>query len=194
MIRIMRMLPANSIIIAGWNITDASRNGGVGYFRQLCTALAQQGIRTAFLQPRTAGSGDSPGGHLYQVLQYQTPLDIPALLAAFSPDRLILKYIDAAPDEDVLLDTLLRLGSPVWLVDGDAPDTLARNAAFPTHPLRRQLPRCAGVLLASGGPTAAQEYRELGMRQVELWYAAAALSPLQHHIAPCEGSGLCWQP
>ncbi|MHB0934964.1 MAG: CgeB family protein [Armatimonadota bacterium] len=183
----MSMLPCvASAIIVGWNITHSIRNGGAGYFRGLCRGLARQGLPTLFLQPVVEWSGDLPAHEPYQVASYQAPSEIVEVLAPYPAPRLVLKYLDSTAQEGAVLEALLAADDPIWLVDGDAPDTLACIEADPAHPLRALIPYCAGVLLATGGPMAAAHYSALGARRTVIWYAAADPQPLVTEQATCD--------
>jgi spore maturation protein CgeB len=167
-------------VIAGWNITNSRGNGAAGYFRGLCHALALQGVPTTFLQLSTPAHSDLPARQAYSVIAYQQGDEITHLLADVDADTLILKFLDRAPHEMNIITSLLCTGGQVWLADGDAPDTLAHLQRQKNDGYSQLITCCAGVLLLAGGPTAAEQYRNLGAKTTRLWYAAADLAVPQH--------------
>ncbi len=173
------------IFVFGSSITSSYWNGAATYYRGLYKNLAARGHEVAFAEPDIYGRQQQrdAGDYSYvDVLVYQTPHDLPALLARAGEADLVIKHSGIGADDELLEREVLHCRAQATKVafwDVDAPATLARtenDQADPFHPL---IPQYDFVFTYGGGDPVVQRYLRLGARNCHPIYNA--LDPDSHH-------------
>lgn len=183
------------IFVFASSITSSYWNGAATYYRGIYRNLAARGHQVVFVEPDIYGRQQrrDPGDYEYvDVLVYQTPHDIPALLARASEADLVIKHSGIGADDDLLEREVLQCRSgntKVAFWDVDAPATLERVENEPSDPFRKLIPEYDFVFTYGGGPPVVQHYLRLGAKNCHPIYNA--LDPESHHPVAADPSLAC---
>jgi spore maturation protein CgeB len=183
------------IFVFGSSITSSYWNGAATYYRGIYKNLAARGHEIVFAEPDIYGRQQQrdAGDYSYvDVLVYQTPHDIAALLARASDAELVIKHSGIGADDELLEREVLgcRSGSTqVAFWDVDAPATLARTESDPADPFRSLIPQYDFVFTYGGGEPVVQRYLRLGARNCHPVYNA--LDPTSHHPVEADPALAC---
>lgn len=173
------------IFVFGSSITSSYWNGAATYYRGIYKNLAARGHEIVFAEPDIYGRQQQrdAGDYSYvDVLVYQTPHDLPALLARAGDAELVIKHSGLGSDDELLEREVLgcRSGSTrVAFWDVDAPATLARTENDPADPFHALIPHYDFVFTYGGGEPVVQRYLRLGAKNCHPVYNA--LDPESHH-------------
>jgi len=127
-----------------------------------------------------------------QVILYQTPRDIPELIALASTADLVIKHSGVGSEDALLERRVLECRSPHALVafwDVDAPATLARVEGDLRDPFRTCIPQYDFVFTYGGGREVVERYAKLGARNCHPIYNA--LDPETHFSEAPDESVAC---
>ena len=183
------------LFVFGSSITSSYWNGAATYYRGIYKNLAALGHEVVFAEPDIYGRQQrrDAGDYSYvDVLVYQTPHDLPALLARASDADLVIKHSGVGAGDEWLEREVLNCRSASTKVafwDVDAPATLARtenDAADPFHPL---VPQYDFIFTYGGGDPVVQRYLRLGAKNCYPVYNA--LDPDSHFPVPREAAFAC---
>lgn len=173
------------IFVFGSSITSSYWNGAATYYRGIYKNLAARGHEIVFAEPDIYGRQQQrdAGDYSYvDVLVYQTPHDLPALLARAGDAELVIKHSGLGSDDELLEREVLgcRSGSTrVAFWDVDAPATLVRTENDPADPFHPLIPHYDFVFTYGGGEPVVQRYLRLGAKNCQPVYNA--LDPESHH-------------
>lgn len=173
------------IFVFGSSLTSSYWNGAATYYRGVYRNLAALGHEIVFAEPDIYARQQKrdPGDYSYaDVLVYQTPHDIPALLARATEADLVIKHSGIGADDELLEREVLQCrsrGARVAFWDVDAPATLARTENDLEDPFRGLIPQYDFVFTYGGGPPVIEHYLRLGARNCYPIYNA--LDPASHH-------------
>ena len=173
------------IFVFGSSLTSSYWNGAATYYRGLYRNLAALGHEIVFAEPDIYGRQQKrdPEDYSYaDVLVYQTPHDLPALLARANEADLVIKHSGIGADDERLEREVLQCrsrGAKVAFWDVDAPATLARTENEPDDPFRHLIPQYDFIFTYGGGPPVVEHYLRLGARNCHPIYNA--LEPASHH-------------
>ena len=173
------------VFVFGSSITSSYWNGAATYYRGIYKNLAARGHEIVFAEPDIYGRQQQrdAGDYSYvDVLVYQTPHDLPALLARAGDADLVIKHSGIGADDELLEREVLNCRSQATKVafwDVDAPATLARTENDPTDPFHALIPQYDFVFTYGGGDPVVQRYLRLGARNCHPVYNG--LDPDSHH-------------
>jgi len=174
-----------NIFVFGSSLTSCYWNGAATYYRGIYKNLHKLGHEVTFAEPDIYGrqqNRDTGSIDYANVIVYQTPHDIPALLRRAAACDLVIKHSGVGSEDEVLEREVLTCqshGSRVAFWDVDAPATLARVEADPGDPFRAAIPHYDFILTYGGGPAVVEHYLRLGARNCTPVYNA--LDPETHH-------------
>jgi spore maturation protein CgeB len=173
------------IFVFGSSLTSSYWNGAATYYRGIYKNLAQLGFRISFAEPDAYDRQqhrDNEDFSYAEVIVYQSPRDIEALLKKASRADLVIKHSGLGVDDAGLEERLLKCKSAdtqVAFWDVDAPATLARVEGNATDPFRALIPEYDYIFTYGGGPPVVGHYLALGARACHPIYNA--LDPDTHH-------------
>lgn len=156
------------IFVFGSSLTSSYWNGAATYYRGLYKYLHQLGHEITFAEPdiyRRQQNRDHVVIDYAEVLVYQTPRDIDALIARASEADLVVKHSGVGSEDDLLEQRVLECksaGTRVAFWDVDAPATLARIEGDPDDPFRSLISQYDFVFTYGGGPLVVNHYLRLG--------------------------------
>ncbi len=183
------------IFVFGSSITSSYWNGAATYYRGIYKNLAELGHEIVFAEPDIYGRQQQrdAGDYSYvDVLVYQTPHDIPALLARAGDAELVIKHSGVGADDELLEREVLSCRSQATKIafwDVDAPATLARTENEPTDPFHALIPQYDFIFTYGGGEPVVQRYLRLGARNCHPVYNA--LDPDSHRPVEADASLRC---
>jgi spore maturation protein CgeB len=183
------------VFVFGSSLTSSYWNGAATYYRGIYKNLAALGHQITFAEPDIYDrqkKRDSGEIDYAEVIVYQTPGDIPGLLAAASSADLIIKHSGVGADDELLERSVLHCRSPQTQVvfwDVDAPATLARVEVNPRDPFRQLIPEYDFIFTYGGGPPVVHHYLRLGARNCYPIYNG--LDPDTHHPVPSDPALAC---
>lgn len=177
------------IFVFGSSITSSYWNGAATYYRGIYKSLHALGYQITFAEPDAYGrqrKRDLNNCEYAEVVVYQSPQDIPNLLAHAAECDLIIKHSGVGVDDELLEKAVLDCRTPdnrVAFWDVDAPATLARVEQNPSDPFRALIPLYDFVFTYGGGEPVVEHYRRLGAKNCHPIYNA--LDPETHFpVAP----------
>jgi spore maturation protein CgeB len=176
------------LFVFGSSITSSYWNGAATYYRGIYRNLHELGFQTIFAEPdiyNRQQNRDLAEVSYAEVLVYQTPRDLPALLEQACTADLVIKHSGVGADDELLEREVLACRSGhtrVAFWDVDAPATLARLENDSADYFRSIIPRYDYVLTYGGGPPVVEHYLRLGAKNCHPIYNA--LDPQTHHPVP----------
>ena len=158
------------VFVFGSSLTSSYWNGAATYYRGIYKNLADLGFEITFAEPDAYERQQhrDAGDYSYaEVLVYESPHDIPALIDRACEADLVVKHSGVGVDDALLEELILECKSPTTQVafwDVDAPATLASVEGNVLHPFRKLVPEYDYVFTYGGGPAVVRRYEELGAR------------------------------
>lgn len=183
------------IFVFGSSITSCYWNGAATYYRGIYRGLASLGHHVTFAEPDIYGRQQKRDAHdvsYADVIVYETPRDIEALLQRASDAELVIKHSGVGADDQLLERRVLECATPTTLVafwDVDAPATLSRVENDAADPFRELIPQYDFVLTYGGGPPVVEHYLRLGAANCQPIYNA--LDPETHHPVAADPALAC---
>ncbi len=173
------------VFVFGSSLVSSYWNGAATYYRGLYRHLHALGHSIAFAEPdiyqRQQHRDD--GDFLYaESIVYQTPRDLPAMLARAAECDLVIKHSGVGADDAWLEGAVLDCRSAQTRVifwDVDAPATLARVEDDASDPFRALVPQYDFILTYGGGGSVVDHYQRLGARRCHPIYNG--LDPATHY-------------
>jgi spore maturation protein CgeB len=156
--------------VFGSSITSSYWNGAATYYRGIYKSLAALGHQITFAEPdiyQRQQKRDVSEVEYAQVMVYQTPRDIDALIGKASAADLVIKHSGVGSEDDVLERRVLECRAPqvqVAFWDVDAPATLQRVEGDVRDPFRECIPKYDFIFTYGGGDEVVERYRRLGAR------------------------------
>ena len=173
------------IFVFGSSITSSYWNGAATYYRGIYNNLAALGHEITFAEPdiyNRQQNRDLSEIEYAQSIVYQTPRDIPELIALASSADLVVKHSGVGADDELLEARVLECqprGAQVAFWDVDAPATLHRVESNAGDPFRRLIPQYDFIFTYGGGDEVVERYLRLGARCCHPIYNG--LDPETHH-------------
>jgi spore maturation protein CgeB len=173
------------IFVFGSSITSSYWNGAATYYRGIYKSLSALGHEVTFAEPdiyNRQQNRDLSEIEYARVVIYQTPRDIPELIALASRADLVIKHSGVGSEDELLERSVLECSSPdtqVAFWDVDAPATLARVEGNEFDAFRRCIPQYDFVFTYGGGAEVVERYGRLGARNCHPIYNA--LDPETHY-------------
>ncbi len=173
------------IFVFGSSITSSYWNGAATYYRGIYNNLAALGHEITFAEPdiyNRQQNRDLSEIEYAQSIVYQTPRDIPELIALASSADLVVKHSGVGADDELLEARVLECqprGAQVAFWDVDAPATLDRVESNAGDPFRRLIPQYDFIFTYGGGDEVVERYLRLGARCCNPIYNG--LDPETHH-------------
>ena len=187
------------IFVFGSSITSSYWNGAATYYRGIYKNLAALGHEIAFAEPdiyNRQQNRDLSEVEYAQSIVYQTPRDIPELIALAASADLVIKHSGVGADDELLERRVLECqgvpsapvvgvlgreprGAQVAFWDVDAPATLHRVENNAGDPFRHLIPQYDFIFTYGGGDEVVERYRRLGARCCHPIYNG--LDPETHH-------------
>ncbi len=183
------------LFVFGSSLTSSYWNGAATYYRGIYKNLAQLGFHITFAEPDAYGRQqhlDDEDFSYAEVIVYDSPRDIPALIDQACDADLVIKHSGVGVDDSLLEQLVLECRSPMTQVafwDVDAPATLAGVDANVLHPFRALIPEYDYIFTYGGGPPVVEHYERLGARACHPIYNA--LDPKTHHPVPPDSDKAC---
>jgi spore maturation protein CgeB len=183
------------LFVFGSSLTSSYWNGAATYYRGIYKALAELGFQITFAEPDAYGRQqhrDEEDFSYADVIVYDSPRDLPALLDKACEADLVIKHSGIGVDDALLEDRVLECRSATTQVafwDVDAPATLASVEASVLHPFRSLIPEYDYIFTYGGGPPVMEHYERLGARACHPVYNA--LDPTSHHPVPPDPQKAC---
>ncbi len=183
------------IFVFGSSITSSYWNGAATYYRGIYKNLAARGHEIVFAEPDIYGrqrQRDAGDYRYVDVLVYQTPHDLPALLARASEADLVIKHSGVGADDELLEREVLNCranANRIAFWDVDAPATLARTENEPADPFRPLIPQYDYIFTYGGGEPVVQRYFRLGAKNCQPVYNG--LDPDSHYPVEPDPALLC---
>lgn len=173
------------IFVFGSSLTSTYWNGAATYYRGIYKNLHRLGHQITFAEPAIYDRQkhrDAAAIDYAEVLVYQSPRDIPALLQRANRAQVVIKHSGVGADDALLEREILSCRSSknrVIFWDVDAPATLARIENDPADPFRVLIPEYDAILTYGGGPPVIDHYERLLARCCLPIYNG--LDPETHH-------------
>jgi spore maturation protein CgeB len=173
------------IFVFGSSLTSSYWNGAATYYRGIYKNLHKLGYDITFAEPDIYGrqqKRDVDHIDYAEVIVYQTPKDIPALLQQASGCDVVIKHSGVGSEDELLEREVLGCRgekTKVAFWDVDAPATLARVEGERGDPFRALIPHYDFVLTYGGGPPIVSHYLRLGAANCTPIYNG--LDPETHH-------------
>jgi spore maturation protein CgeB len=173
------------IFVFGSSLTSSYWNGAATYYRGIYKNLHSLGHEITFAEPDIYGRQQKRDGGTIDyadIIVYQTPADIPTLLARAASCDVVIKHSGVGSEDEVLEREVLTCQSErtkVAFWDVDAPATLERVESDADDPFRALVPQYDFILTYGGGAPVVQHYLRLGARNCTPIYNA--LDPETHH-------------
>lgn len=183
------------LFVFGSSLTSSYWNGAATYYRGIYKNLAELGFQVTFAEPDAYGRQqhrDEEDFSYAEVIVYDSPRDIPALLDRACEADLIIKHSGVGVDDARLERDVVECRSrntQVAFWDVDAPATLASVEGNVLHPFRGLIPEYDYVFTYGGGPPVIEHYERLGARACHPIYNA--LDPATHHPVPPDEERTC---
>lgn len=170
----------------GSSLLSAYWNGAATYYRGLLQALAALGWNITFYEPDAydrQSHRDIDPPEWVRVVVYPATIDaVRRVLADARGADVMVKASGVGVFDTELLAGLMAADAVRVFWDVDAPATIAKMQADPSHPLRRSLRDIDIVLTYGGGDPVVEAYTALGARQCIPIYNA--LDPATHFPVP----------
>jgi spore maturation protein CgeB len=177
------------IFVFGSSITSSYWNGAATYYRGIYKYLTQLGHQVTFAEPdiyKRQQNRDEVWIDYANVVVYQTPRDIEALLAKAALADLVIKHSGVGAEDELLETRIIECKSDrtrIVFWDVDAPATLARVENNPTDTFRALIPNYDFIFTYGGGDPIVQHYKRFGAANCYPIYNG--LDPSHHHpVAP----------
>jgi spore maturation protein CgeB len=173
------------IFVFASSLTSSYWNGAATYYRGIYKHLRALSHEIICAEPDIYNRQQNRdiGDFSYaRVIVYQTPRDLPRLLAQACDADLVIKHSGVGADDDVLERDVLQCRSPhteVAFWDVDAPATLARVENDPDDPFRSLISNYDFIFTYGGGLPLVERYLDAGARNCHPVYNA--LDPETHH-------------
>lgn len=173
------------LFVFGSSLTSSYWNGAATYYRGIYKNLADLGFQITFAEPDAYGRQqhrDDEDFSYAEVIVYDSPRNIPELIARACDADLVIKHSGVGVDDALLERKVLECRSQTTQVafwDVDAPATLADVDANVLHPFRSLIPEYDYIFTYGGGPPVVEHYERLGARACHPIYNA--LDPKTHH-------------
>ena len=173
------------IFVFASSLTSSYWNGAATYYRGIYKHLRELGHEIIFAEPDIYNRQQNRdiGDFSYaRVIVYQTPRDLPRLLAQARDADLVIKHSGVGADDDVLDRDVLQCRSPhadVAFWDVDAPATLARVENDPGDRFRALIPQYDFIFTYGGGQPLVERYLDAGARNCHPVYNG--LDPETHY-------------
>ena len=183
------------LFVFGSSLTSSYWNGAATYYRGIYKNLAELGFQITFAEPDAYGRQqhrDDEDFSYAEVIVYDSPRDLPALLDKACDADLVIKHSGVGVDDLRLECEVLECQSAntqVAFWDVDAPATLAGVEANVLHPFRALIPEYDYIFTYGGGPPVVEHYERLGARACHPIYNA--LDPETHHPVPLDREKIC---
>lgn len=183
------------LFVFGSSLTSSYWNGAATYYRGIYKNLAELGFHITFAEPDAYGRQqhrDKEDFSYAQVIVYESPRDIPALLSQAREADLVIKHSGVGVDDLLLEEAVLdcrSVGTQVAFWDVDAPATLASVEGNVLHPFRALIPEYDYIFTYGGGPPVVEHYERLGARTCYPIYNG--LDPKTHHSVPPDPEKAC---
>jgi len=183
------------LFVFGSSLTSSYWNGAATYYRGIYRNLAELGFHITFAEPDAYGRQqhrDNEDFSYAEVLVYDSPRDIPALMRKACEADLVVKHSGVGVEDALLEERVLECKSrrtQVAFWDVDAPATLASIESDPRNPFRVLIPEYDYVFTYGGGPPVVEHYERLGARACYPIYNA--LDPKTHHAVPADPEKAC---
>ncbi|MGZ4814104.1 MAG: CgeB family protein [Terriglobales bacterium] len=183
------------IFVFGSSLTSSYWNGAATYYRGIYKYLHKLGYQVTFAEPNIYArqqNRDADEIDYADVIVYETPRDIDALLMKAADCDLVIKHSGVGADDDLLEARILECKSDETRVafwDVDAPATLARVEENPSDPFRQLIPQYDFIFTYGGGPRIVQHYLDLGGQNCHPIYNG--LDPDHHHPVPPDTEFAC---
>lgn len=158
------------LFVFGSSLTSSYWNGAATYYRGIYKNLAELGFHITFAEPDAYGRQqhrDDEDFSYAQVIVYESPHEIPALLSQACEADLVIKHSGVGVDDLLLEEAVLdcrSVGTQVAFWDVDAPATLASIEGNVLHPFRALIPEYDYIFTYGGGPPVIEHYERLGAR------------------------------
>jgi spore maturation protein CgeB len=183
------------VFVFGSSLVSSYWNGAATYYRGIYKNLHRLGHKVIFAEPDIYDRQKKRDLHRVdyaRVVVYESPADIPKLLAWASDSDLVVKHSGVGAEDEVLEHAVLEGRSPrsraaFW--DVDAPATLARVDSNRDDPFRDLIPRYDFIFTYGGGSPVVERYLALGARNCYPIYNA--LDPETHYPAPADPEFAC---
>ena len=177
------------IFVFGSSLTSSYWNGAATYYRGIYKNLHALGYQVTFAEPDAYGRQhrrDLRNCEYAEVVVYQSPRDIPNLLARAAQCDLIIKHSGVGVDDELLEKSVLDCRTPdnrIAFWDVDAPATLARVKQDASDPFRPLIPQYDFIFTYGGGDPVVGHYKKFGARNCHPIYNA--VDPETHFpVAP----------
>jgi spore maturation protein CgeB len=183
------------IFVFGSSLTSSYWNGAATYYRGIYQYLHRLGYDITFAEPdiyKRQQNRDDIAIDYAEVIVYQTPHDVDALIARAAGTDLVVKHSGVGADDQLLERRVLECRSAETRVafwDVDAPATLARVEENANDPFRKLIPQYDYVFTYGGGAPIVDHYRRLGAANCHPIYNG--LDPDHHHSAPSDPQYEC---
>ncbi len=183
------------IFAFGSSLTSSYWNGAATYYRGIYKNLHALGYHVTFAEPDAYGRQEHRDLHTcdyVEVMVYQSPRDIPQLLARASHCDLIIKHSGVGVDDELLEKMVLgcrTAANRVAFWDVDAPATLARLEHDLSDPFRPLIGQYDFIFTYGGGDPVIEHYKNFGARNCHPIYNA--LDPETHFPVPPDPDRTC---
>ena len=183
------------IFVFGSSLTSSYWNGAATYYRGIYKNLHLLGYDVTFAEPDAYGRQQRRDLHSVnyaEVVVYQSPGDIPNLLARATQCDLVIKHSGVGVDDELLERAVLDCRAPenrVVFWDVDAPATLARVEHNESDPFRPLIPQYDFIFTYGGGDPVIEHYKTFGARNCHPIYNA--LDPDTHFPVPADPDMAC---
>jgi len=183
------------IFVFGSSITSSYWNGAATYYRGIYKYLHKLGYDISFAEPdiyKRQQNRDAADTSYANVIVYQTPQDIDALLASACGSDLVIKHSGVGADDELLEKLVLECKSDrtrVAFWDVDAPATLARVEENPKDAFRSLIPQYDFVFTYGGGDPIVRHYKGLGATNCHPIYNG--VDPDHHHPVAADPQFVC---
>jgi len=183
------------LFVFGSSLTSSYWNGAATYYRGIYKNLAELGFHITFAEPDAYGRQqhrDNEDFSYAEVIIYDSPGDIPALLSQACEADLVIKHSGVGVDDLLLEQSVLdcrSVGTQVAFWDVDAPATLASVEGNVLHPFRSLIPEYDYIFTYGGGPPVIEHYEQLGARACHPIYNG--LDPKTHYPVSSDPEKAC---
>lgn len=183
------------LFVFGSSLTSSYWNGAATYYRGIYKNLAELGFQITFAEPDAYGRQqhrDNEDFSYAEVIVYDSPRDIPALIRRACEADLVIKHSGVGVEDALLEQRVLECKSDTTQVafwDVDAPATLAAVEVNVLHPFRALIPEYDYVFTYGGGPPIVEHYERLGARVCYPIYNG--LDPASHHPVAAHPANKC---
>jgi spore maturation protein CgeB len=173
------------IFVFGSSLTSSYWNGAATYYRGIYKHLHRLGYEITFAEPdiyRRQQNRDATSIDYADVVVYQTPGDINAIIVKAAEADLIVKHSGVGADDELLEARVLECKAAATRVafwDVDAPATLARVEENSQDPFRELIPQYDYIFTYGGGAPIVDHYRRLGAANCHPIYNG--IDPDHHH-------------